>query len=165
MEMKLKIKIFGPKVHGVGYRYFLMDMALDLGLQGFNARNRIEDGQQQVIVFVDGDDEAIADLRRIIEVTRPENARVSGISVSEYEGSVMDVGAYAQVCTTHQLHKAIPILLDMRDDIKEIKANTAMTPQILEEIKGLREDQPSITMRLRQMEQDIQAIKAQLKMP
>ncbi len=39
-EMKIKIKITGPKVHDVGYRYFLMTNAIDMGLRGFHARNR-----------------------------------------------------------------------------------------------------------------------------
>ena len=33
MSMKIKIKITGPKVHDVGYRYFLMSNAMDLGLR------------------------------------------------------------------------------------------------------------------------------------
>jgi len=31
--MKLKVKITGHKVHDVGYRYFLMSNAIDLGFK------------------------------------------------------------------------------------------------------------------------------------
>jgi hypothetical protein len=41
MSMKLKVKIAGHKVHDVGYRYFLMSNAIDIGLEGFSARNRM----------------------------------------------------------------------------------------------------------------------------
>jgi acylphosphatase len=154
--MKLKITITGPKVHGVGYRYFLMDTALDLGLQGFSARNRIENGRQQVVAFIDGDGDAVSDFRSIAEATKLENAEVSSIDCSSYEGTVMDIGSYAQTCTAHQLNKAIPILRD-------IKANTAPTPQILEEIKGLRDDQPNPAIRQSQL--DMAAVKARLNIP
>jgi hypothetical protein len=39
--MKLKIKITGPKVHEVGYRYFLMSNAIDMGLKGFHAASAL----------------------------------------------------------------------------------------------------------------------------
>lgn len=46
--MKLKIKITGSRVHDVGYRYFLMSNAIDMGLKGFHARNRISGTDQEV---------------------------------------------------------------------------------------------------------------------
>lgn len=46
--MKQKVKITGPKVHDVGYRYFLMSNAIDLGLKGFQARNRMGEMGQEV---------------------------------------------------------------------------------------------------------------------
>jgi hypothetical protein len=45
----------------------------------------------------------------------------------------MRAGEYAQVCTALQMNKAIPLLL-------KIQNNTSATLQILEEIKGIRED-------------------------
>lgn len=38
-SMKLKIKISGPKVHDVGYRYFLMSMAMANRIRMFEAHN------------------------------------------------------------------------------------------------------------------------------
>ncbi|VVB70074.1 Acylphosphatase [uncultured archaeon] len=57
--MKLKVKITGPNVHNVGYRYFLMSNAMDEGLRGFHARNRMSGNEQEVIALVEGDEEAI----------------------------------------------------------------------------------------------------------
>ena len=156
--MKLKIKITGPKVHDVGYRYFLMRNAIDMGLKGFHARNRMSGEEQEVIALVEGDEEAIADFGKSVENRKPEHSVVSNIAFEDYEGDVMRAGEYAQVCTALQLNKAIPVLLEIRD-------NTKSTPQILEEIKSLREDiQPGYGMTLRQVQADVRAIKERLGM-
>ena len=174
--MKLKVKITGPKVHDVGYRYFLMSNAIDLGLKGFHARNRLSGETQEVIALVEGDEEAIADFGKLIETQKPEHAEVSNITFEDYEGDVMKTGEYAQVCSALQLNKAIPLLIDMRDDLKavrkntdiipQIKANTDAIPHVLEEIKGLREDiQPGFAMQIQQIQADVRAIKERLGMP
>ena len=54
--MKLRAKITGDKVHEVGYRVSLLEMAQDLGLSGFEAQNRKEDGCQVVLIFMEGDE-------------------------------------------------------------------------------------------------------------
>jgi len=90
-----------------------MSNALDLGLKGFNARNRIENGEQEIIALIDGDEELIEDFRKLVETKKPERARISIIAFEDYEGEVMRAGEYAQVCTAMQLNKAIPLLLDI----------------------------------------------------
>jgi acylphosphatase len=170
--MKLKIKITGPKVHDVGYRYFLMSNAIDLGLKGFHARNRMSGEVQEVIALVEGDEEAIADFGKLAETRRPEHAEVLNVAFEDYEGEIMRTGEYAQVCSTIQLNKAIPVLLDIRDntrntldEIKAVRKNTDTIPQVLEEIRGLREDiQPGYGMTFRQVQADIRAIKERLGM-
>jgi acylphosphatase len=175
-SMKIKIKITGPKVHNVGYRYFLMSTAIDMGLRGFQARNRAGEKEQEVIALVDGDEEAIADFKAMVEAQKPEHAEISNITCVDYEGDVMRTGEYAQVCSAQQLNKAIPLLLDMRNDLKEMKGDIkavrknmdaiprleANTNLVLEEIKGMREDiQPGYA---KQMQTDIRAIKERLGM-
>ena len=156
--MKLRVTITGPKVHDVGFRYFLMSNAIDLGLNGFRARNGMNGKEQEVIALVEGDQGAIADFRRLIEVQKPERSEVSNIVFEDYEGDVMRAGEYAQICTALQLNKAIPILLKIQD-------NTNPTPQILEEIKGLREDiQPGFAMQFQRVQSDVRAIKERLGM-
>ncbi|MDD2834596.1 MAG: acylphosphatase [Methanothrix sp.] len=156
--MKLKVKITGPRVHDVGYRYFLMSNAMDLGLKGFHARNRMSGEVQEVIVLVEGDEEAIADFGKLVETKKPEHSKVSNIAFQNYEGDVMRAGEYAQVCTALQMNKAIPLLL-------KIQNNTSVTPQILEEIKDVREDiQPGYGVNFRQVQSDVRAIKERLGM-
>jgi acylphosphatase len=165
--MKLKIKITGQNVHNVGYRYFLMSSAIDLSLRGFHARNMMSGEEQEVVVLVEGDEEAIADLKKLIESQKPEHSLVSNIAFEDYDSDVMRVGEYAQISSAEQLGKAIPILLKIQD-------NTALTPQILDEIKAVRkntdaipqvlEDLPGYATNFRQMQADIRSIKDRLGM-
>jgi len=153
--MELKIKITGPKVHEVGYRYFLMSNAIDMGLKGFHARNRTGEKEPEVIFLVEGEEEAIADFKKLVETKKPERSQVSSIVFEDYDGDVMKTESYAQICSAIQLNKAIPVLLEIRDNTK----NT------LEEIKGMREDiQPGYGMTLRQVQSDVRAIKERLGM-
>ena len=163
--MKLKIKITGQNVHNVGYRYFLMSSAIDFALRGFQARNTMSGNEQEVVALVEGDDEAIADFKEVIERQKPERSLVSNIAFEETDSEVMKTGEYAQVCTAFQLNKAIPLLLDMRDDLKAVRKNTDIIPQIHEEIKGMREDiQPGYATQFRLVQADIRAIKERLGM-
>jgi len=177
--MKLKIKITGPKVHEVGYRYFLMSNAIDIGLKGFHARNRTGEKEPEVIALVEGDEETIADFKRLVETQKPEHSQISSIVFEDYKGDVMKTESYAQICSAIQLNKAIPLLLDMRndlnavrktsemtlDEIKAVRKNTDTIPQVLEEIKGMREDiQPGYGMHFRQVQADVRAIKERLGM-
>ncbi|GEM_PF-2427994 len=50
--MKLQAIISGEKVHDVGHRIFLLNISLNSGIQRFNARNIINNSNQQVIVKV-----------------------------------------------------------------------------------------------------------------
>jgi len=167
--MKLKIKITGPKVHDVGYRYFLMSNAIDMGLKGFHARNRTGEKGPEVTALVEGDEETIADFKRLIETQKPEHSQVSSIAFEDYKGDIMKTESYAQICSAIQLNKAIPLLLDIRNDMKEMKGDMkAMrntTDATLDEIKGMREDiQPGYGMNFRQMQVDVRAIKERLGM-
>ncbi|MDQ1262119.1 MAG: hypothetical protein QG575_1300, partial [Euryarchaeota archaeon] len=127
--MKLKVKITGPKVHDVGYRYFLMSNAIDIGLKGFHGRNRTGEKGPEVTALVEGDEETIADFKKLVETQKPEHAQVSSIVFEDYEGDIMRTTEYAFVCITIQLNKAIPLLLDMRDNLKEMTGD-------LKELKG-----------------------------
>jgi acylphosphatase len=139
MSMKVKIKITGSKVHDVGYRYFLMSNAIDLGLRGFHARHRMDGKEPEVVALIEGDEETIAEFKKLVETRKPEHAEVSNVAFDGYDGDVMRASEYAQVCFALQLNKAIPVLLEMRD-------NTKAAPQILEEIKAERKNTNAIPL-------------------
>jgi len=190
VTMKLKIKIVGPKVHDVSYRVFLLKNAMNMALPGLSTYNWEEDGQQEVVALVDGDEARIKAFLKIIETKSPELAEVSCVTHEPYDGDVGRTSEVAMFCSFVQLDKAIPLLLDMRDDIKEmkgdmkemktdikemkadlkeVKADTKAvrktTDATLEEIKGMRQDiQPDYGTTLRQVQSDIRAIKKQIGM-
>ncbi len=118
--MKLKIKITSPKVHGVGYRYFLLKHALLIGLRGFHAENRLDNGNQVVNVLVEGDEEGIDMFVKLVERSAPEHADISNVSREEYDGDVPRAEEYAQLCTVVQVGKALPAVLDIRDGIRAL---------------------------------------------
>ena len=201
--MKLKIKIIGPKVHDVGYRVFLLKHAMNMALPGLSTYNWDEEGHQEVIALVKGDEGRIKAFLKTVEKDKPELAEVTKVTSEPYEGYVGRTSEVAMLCSFVQLDKAIPLLLDMRDDLKEMKvdikemkgdikemkgdikemkvdikavrqntdmipqmkANTDVIPQVLEEVKGIREDiQPGHGMSMKQVQEDIRAIKEQIGM-
>ncbi len=153
-SMKLKIKITGPNVHDVGYRVFLLKYAMNLALPGLSTYNWEENDLTEVIVLVEGDEARIAAFRQV-EKNKPELAEVSKVTFEDYSGEVGRTSEVAMFCSFVQLDKAIPLLLKIQD-------NTSVTPQILDEIKSMREDvQPGYA---RQVREDIRAIKERLGM-
>lgn len=153
----------------VGYRYFLMSMAMANRIRMFEAHNTESIEGEEVLVFADGNEDAIESFRASVKTNRPSRSKVSNIIFDDFEGDIMKIGEYAQFCATVQLNKAIPVLLDMRDDLQAVRKNTDVIPQvkanndaIIEEIKGLRDDiQPG---NARQMQADVRAIKERLGM-
>ena len=175
--MKLKIKIVGSKVHDVGYRVFLLKHAMNLALPGLSAYNWEENGQQEVIALVEGNEARVTAFLQTVEKNKPELAEVSKVTFEDYDGDVGRTSEVAMLFSFVQLDKAIPLLLDMRDDLKAVRKNTDMIPQIsedikavrkttdatLDEIKGMREDiQPGYAMQFRQMQADVRVIKDRL---
>jgi acylphosphatase len=193
MTMKLKIRIIGPRVHDVGYRYFLLSLAMSRRIKMFEAHNTESSEDDEVLVFAEGDDEAIKAFRVLVETKRPDRSDVSKMIFEDFEGDIMKIGDYSQFCSTVQMNKAIPLLLNMSDDLremrsdikemrgdmkemrgdmkemrgdmKEMRKNTDAIPLVLEEIKAMREDiQPGYGMHFRQMQSDVRAIKERLGM-
>jgi len=172
-SMKLKVKITGPKVQGLGYRPFLTEIAMSLALRGFEVYNDEEDGRQVVVALVDGDEQRIAKFSHAAKMQCPKLAIVDGVKSEDYAGDVMPLWQFASINTATQMNKAIPLLLavkentdiipEMRDDLKATKKNTEAT---LDEIRGLREDiRPGYAMNFRQVQTDVRAIKDRPGMP
>ncbi len=166
--MKLRITITGPKVHDVGYRPWLVELAMSMGLKGFDVYNDEEDGQQMVIALIEADDRRIQRFLSTVNEKRPQLAKVSSITSGDYSDEVMPLWQTAAMNAYGQMNKAVPILQkmgadisEMKDDLKAVKKNTDLIPQmakntekILEEVKGLREEiQPGLAEQLRQMRQ------------
>ncbi len=174
--MKLKITITGPKVHDVGYRYFLLGLARRLAIPGFSADNFIGSEGQEVQLLLEGKEDQLKAFEDFTQNNRPEGAIVSEITTSEYNLDVLPRNEYAQSAAAEQLLKAIPFILKIEKntecimkDTGYIRKNTESimkdTGQILEGVKGLREDQPSFAMQLRQLQSDMKTVKDRLGIP
>ncbi len=103
--MKLKIQLFGPKVHDVGYRYFLMSLAMANRIRMFEAHNTESTEGEAVLVFVDGDEDAVKGFLDLVRSRRPARSEVSGVFSGGFEGEVMKIGEYAQFYATVLLNK------------------------------------------------------------
>jgi acylphosphatase len=146
--MKLKITITGPKVHDVGYRPYLTELAMRLALRGFEVYNDDVNDQQAVIALAEGDEQRVMRFHNLAMTKRPQLADVDNVNSEDYAGDVMPLWQFASINTASQMNKAVPILLEIReytsdipqiktntDYIPQIKANTDHIPQVLEEIK------------------------------
>lgn len=162
--MKIKITIIGPRVHDVGYRVFLMKRAMNLALPGLSTYNWEENGQQEVIALVEGDEARIAAFRQMVEKNKPELAEVSKVTFEDYKGEVGRTSEVAMFCSFVQLDKAIPLLLDMRDDLKEMKSDMKAVRKNTDAIPQVLEDLPGYASNFRQMQADIRSIKERLGM-
>jgi len=153
--MKLKIKIVGSKVHYVGYRVFLLKHAMNLALPGLSTYNWEENGQQEVIALVEGNEARVTAFLQTVEKNKPKLAEVSKVTFEDYDGDVGRTSEVAMLFSFVQLDKAIPLLLDMRDDLKAVRKNTDMIPQISEDIKAVRKNTDTIP----QISEDIKAVR------
>jgi acylphosphatase len=172
-KMKLKFTITGPQVQNVGYRPYLMELAMRLALKGFEVYNDEENEEQAVTAIAEGDEQRVARLYNLAMKGHPQLAKVDNIKSEEYTGDVMPFWQFANINSATQMNKAIPILLEMRDDLNEmkgdlkaVKQNTDAIPQVLEEVKGMWDElQPGFAIQFKQMQKDIESIKERLGMP
>jgi predicted ribosome quality control (RQC) complex YloA/Tae2 family protein len=100
---------------------------------------------------------------------RPQLATVDNVKSEDFADDISPLWQFASINTASQMNKAIPLLLAVRDntdatleEIKAVRKNTDTIPQVLEEIKGMREE---IQLGYaRQMQTDVRAIKERLGM-
>ena len=120
--MKLRITIIGPRVHDVGYRYFLLGGAMGLRLPGFDANNLTYGKNQVVDVAIDGKESQVEAFKEYIENNKPSGAEVSSITISDYDGDVMRMAEYAQVLTALLFLKLkANLMMDSSDPSKRIE--------------------------------------------
>jgi acylphosphatase len=150
--MKRKIQIFGPKVHGVGYRPWLTDAAIDAGLNGFFASNRIDDKIQYVLVLAEGDEDSVAYLERFVRENTPQLAKVDRIDTESFTGSVMPLDKYAAINTSSQMNKAIPLLLSMDGKLDSVNGKL---DSMNGKMDGMLEKQDETNSEIRDMHEDL----------
>lgn len=132
--MKLKAKIRGNKVHGVGYRVFLLRKALEFGAERFNALNSEEDSLQVLTAFIEGSKDMVEEFSAAVRSHKPVGAEVSDISFQEYEGYIIGMGDYMHLLQVEQLSKGIPALLSI--DQKQDKM-LEKQDELLDEVRDM----------------------------
>lgn len=169
--MKMQAIITGKKVHDIGYRVFLLQRSLELGFQRFNARNRVQNGDQQVVVQYEGEPGIVDAFSSVIQEEHPRDADVSDITFEPYEGYVISITDYMHMIQIEQLSKGIPAVISIdknQDKLLEkhdqmLQKMDQMDTSITSEIHDLRVDLRShLEQKLSAMEQDIQQIKAKI---
>ena len=160
MTMKLKIRIIGPRVHDVGYRYFLLSLAMSSRIKMFEAHNTESSEDYEVLVFAEGDDEAIKAFRALVETKRPDRSDVSKIIFEDFEGDIMKIGDYSQFCSTVQMNKAIPLLLNISDDLREMARDVK---EIRGDIKEMQGDMKEMQGDIKEMRSDMKEMQGDMK--
>jgi len=165
MLMKLKAIIRGGKVHEVGYRFFLFTKALELGGQGFFARNQSDGIKQVVMAFIEGDQQQLAEFREFVQAAKPEGSNVEDVALENYSGSIMSTDAFMHYFTADQLNKGIPALLriDSKQDRmletqeRMLETQDRMLEKHDEAIAKLEEVRSDIVLEIKTSREDVVA--------
>jgi len=138
--MKRRLLIKGERVQDIGYRMFLLNLASEHNMTGFQARNiggnaveAVYEGSEDIGEFED-------EVRRLM----PEEARVDEILFEDYGGAVKDIEKFRSYFITLQLGKMIEIGLAMiqKQDImiQKLDAVSQKQEETLKELRALRKD-------------------------
>ncbi len=173
--MKRRLLIKGSKVQDIGYRMFLLNLASEYDLTGFQAKNI---GKNFVEALYEGDEGSIREFERDVREFMPEGAEVESIKFEDYDGPVKDIEKFRSYFTTLQLGKMIEVgitMIQKQDEtLKELKAfreesrenqRTMIQKQdeTLKELKNIREDISAfLNKRLIALERDVLLIKEKL---
>jgi acylphosphatase len=141
---KIKTIITGSKVHDVGYRIFLVNKALSLGLNNFNTFNTHLNRTQAVIAITEADEEAIEEIKNFITNNKPEKSIVENISFEEYKNTVPPIERVMQSFQMEQWGKGIPILLHMSETLEQNTSILKENTSILKENTSILKENTSI---------------------
>lgn len=187
--MQSQITIHGSRVHEVGFRLNLLQYAKKLRIFNFEAFKDINENEELVIIYVEGDEAKINLLIQDIQTNKPELAAVHDITVQPYTGQILAFATFSQDLQMEQMAKSVPILAEMRDLQKDTismqketldlqkeaialhKESITMHKESLKkqddtiaEIHGLRDDfRSSVNDRLTKIEESLHTIKVALE--
>ena len=78
---------------------------MDCGVHRISAYWWEEDSPQTLICLVEEDEARITAFKKFIKSHKPEHAEVSDITWEDYDGDVMHISEFAQICTCRILQK------------------------------------------------------------
>jgi len=103
--MKKKILITGSKVHDVGYRLFLRDIAESFEFENFYAVNAKKDKKQIVKIYLEHSERNVMDFFNEVKQNFPAAAHVDSVDMEEYDGQVKTLISFRSAFMTYQLSK------------------------------------------------------------
>ncbi len=157
--MKKRILIKGRKVHDVAYRLFLMNLAGDIGIENFNARNIKEKDRQVVKVLVESSGDNINKFFNIVREPEnfPEHADVDSdsISIEDYGDYIGTLDSFRLGFMAYQQSKFANAAVGLLNEVKEfrkenreglqnIKADTSQIKQDTSKIPNIEENTSKI---------------------
>ncbi|PWR75585.1 acylphosphatase [Methanospirillum stamsii] len=114
-RMQSQITIHGSRIHEVGFRLNLLHYAKKLRFFNFEAFNDMNETEELVIIYVEGEEAKINLLIQNIQTIKPELAIVHNITVQPYNGQIAPLASFSQDLQMEQMAKSVPILVEMRD--------------------------------------------------
>ena len=129
------------KVHDVGYRLFLLSEAERLFIEKFDARNVLVDGEQHLVVLVEGAEDKISRFVEFAKSSYPPDASVQSVEVRAYGEEVRSIDSFRQSFMVFQLTKIAQAgvgMLGKQDTMLE-KMDTMLEKQD-ETIKVIKEE-------------------------
>ncbi len=169
--MGKKITITGSKIFDVGYRYFLVEQALGCGIERFRAVNLRNEGK--LLVFVEGDEEALNKFAEFAKSNFPKDAQVDNIEVEDYKGYVPKIDQFLLLFNVQQSRKFIEIGKEVGDKVDKVAEKVDKVAEKVdqareelgEKIDMLRTDLKTyMNERFRKIEEEIARIKAKIGM-
>ena len=113
-----KITITGSKIFDIGYRYFLVEQALGFGIERFRAINLRSEGK--LLVFVDGDEEALNEFIEFAKNNFPKDAQVDSVEIEDYKGYVPKIDQFLLLFNVQQSRKFIEIGKEVADKVDKV---------------------------------------------
>jgi Acylphosphatase. len=118
IAVKIKIIIKGDKVHDIGYRYFMMENAMALGVDRFGAVNLVSD-KEVVQIIAEGEDGVIGEFCEFARANIPRDAAVDRIDMEDYRGCVPKIETFALIFNIDQTRKFIESAKVVETTIKD----------------------------------------------
>ena len=107
--MMVQVRITGPKVHGVGYRLHLLDMAIRYQIERLSLDRLSRDGGQEVVALAAGEEDQILSFLVEVKTDIPETAEVTSIMQEHYLGYINPIMATSWKLLSQQLHDLGPL--------------------------------------------------------
>jgi acylphosphatase len=100
--MDKSVVIAGSRVHGVGFRPFLLAKARRSGLVRFEAENVSLEGKQAISVSFGGEKRDVAEFLEFCKKSHPHDAEVSGVSEKDAPARVLSIEVYDKILSAEQ---------------------------------------------------------------